>query len=159
MNADLGRFELTSVMKTTRYQDVPDNETDLINGLLDAYACDMSVFSDTERLKTLWRFYAKRTGANAGLLREFERGVLDTRLDVTSIIYRRGNLPCYDVKIRVDDDEFDSAEQLFSYLDLLQMLVVRLCPINCTSRFSVEKIKSAEVLKWPTLIASERLSP
>ena len=132
---------------------------DLLNGLLDAYACEISLFSDTARLKKLWRFYGERTGASGGVLRSFELGIVETQLNVTSIIHHRGNLPCYDVRIRVDDDEFDSGEELFGYLDVLQMLVVRLCPINCTSRFTVEKIKSAEVLKWPILIASERLSP
>tara|TARA_B100000674_G_scaffold372827_1_gene315288 strand:+ start:33 stop:1547 length:1515 start_codon:yes stop_codon:yes gene_type:complete len=159
LNSDLGRFEMTSVAKTTRYQDVPLNEVKLLNGLLDAYACEINLFSDTERLKKLWRFYGERTGASGGLIRKFEWGVVESQLDVTSIIYRRGNLPCYDVKVRLDDDEFESPEELFAYADLLQMLVVRLCPINCTSRFTVEKIKSAEVLKWPILIASERLSP
>ncbi len=159
LNSDLGRFELTSVAKTTRYQDVPLNEKKLLNGLLDAYACEINLFSDTERLKKLWRFYGERTGASSGLLRKFEWGVVETQLDVTSIIYRHGNLPCYDVRVRVDDDEFDSAQELFGYLDILQMLLVRLCPINCTSRFTAEKIKSGEVLKWPILIASERLSP
>ncbi len=158
-NSDLGRFEMTNVVKTTRYQDVPVNELKLLNGLLDAYACEINLFSDTERLKKLWRFYGERTGASGGLIRKFEWGVVESQLDVTSIIYRRGNLPCYDVTVRLDDDEFDSPEEMFSYADLLQMLVTRLCPINCTSRFTVEKIKSAEVLKWPTLIASERLSP
>ena len=159
LNSDLGRFEMTSIAKTTRYQDVPLNEMDLLNGLLDAYACEISLFSDTARLKKLWRFYGERTGASGGVLRSFELGIVETQLNVTSIIHHRGNLPCYDVRIRVDDDEFDSGEELFGYLDVLQMLVVRLCPINCTSRFTVEKIKSAEVLKWPILIASERLSP
>ena len=159
LNPDLGRFEMTSVSKTTRYQEVPLNETNLLNGLLDAYASEISLFSDTTRLKNLWRFYAERTGASGGLLRRFELGIVETRLNVTSIIYRLGNFPCYDVRVRVDDDEFESAEEIFVYADVLQMLVTRLCPINCTSRFIVEKIKSEEVLKWPILIASERLSP
>ena len=158
-NSDLGRFEMTSVAKTTRYQDVPLNELHLLNGLLDAYACEINLFSDTARLKTLWRFYGERTGASAGVLRRFELGIVETQLNVTSVIYRLGNLPCYDVRVRLDDDEFDSPQEIFAYSAVLQMLVTRLGPINCTSRFTVEKIKSAEVLKWPILIASERLSP
>jgi type VI protein secretion system component VasA len=159
LNSDLGRFEMTSVAKTTRYQDVPLNEMDLLNGLLDAYACEINLFSDTARLKKLWRFYGERTGAAAGVLRRFELGIVEAQLNVTSVIYRLGNLPCYDIRVRLDDDEFDSPEEIFAYADILQMLATRLCPINCTSRFTVEKIKSAEVLKWPILIASERLSP
>ncbi len=159
LNGDLGRFELTNVVRTTRYHDASISEQKLLNGLLDAYACDINVFADTARLKSLWQFYAERVNASGADLRKFDFGIVKTTLKVTSTIYRLGNLPCYEICIGVDDDQFDTPDELFSYVDILQMVVIRLCPINCTSRFKVEKTRSGEILEWPILIASERLSP
>ncbi|MBT7877806.1 MAG: hypothetical protein HN738_06970 [Gammaproteobacteria bacterium] len=156
---ELGVLVFRSVTPSTRYQTVDGDRHHLLNELLDVYGCDIDVFGDTARLKAIWMFFVNRMQLPTRETLKYSKGLLSSSLDVRQIIENRGSIPSYDIKIIIDDTVFSNGPELFVFADVIHMLMVRMCPINSVCNFEVESSSSGEVRAWPTVIASERLTP
>tara|TARA_Y100001960_G_scaffold211809_1_gene221056 strand:- start:740 stop:2371 length:1632 start_codon:yes stop_codon:yes gene_type:complete len=156
---DLGVLVFRSATASTRYQTVDGDRHQLLNELLDVYGCDINVFGDTPRFKAIWMFFVNRMQLPARETLKYSKGLLSSSLEVRQIIENRGSIPSYDLKIIIDDAIFSNEPELFVFADVIHMLMVRMCPINSVCNFEVESSRSGEVQEWPTVIASERLTP
>ncbi|MDB3945659.1 type VI secretion system baseplate subunit TssF [Gammaproteobacteria bacterium] len=156
---ELGVLVFRSVTPSTRYQSIDGDRHQLLNELLDVYGCDINVFGDTARFKAIWMFFVNRMQLPARETLKYSKGLLSSSLDVRQIIENRGSIPSYDLRIIIDDTVFSNGPELFVFADVMHMLMVRMCPINSVCNFEIESSTSGEVRKWPTVIASERLTP
>ena len=123
------------------------------------YGCDINLFSDMARFKEIWMFFVNRMQLPARETLKYSKGLLSNVLEVGQVIENRGATASYDLKVVVDDAVFSNSPELFVFADVIHMLMVRMCPINSVCNFKVESSRTGEVQEWPTVIASERLTP